>query len=347
MEVAPRQDHAPTGQSRLSVDDAANLFAKRRESAGPPREQEEASVEDLAERRRAPALDSAEDADPEVGQQPDDDETLGALSEQEDGEAGEEESAGPIALNDDQVVRLPDGTEIQVAELRRGQLREADYTQKTQVLAESRKILDDAAQRMSVQLGWLTQQATAELQQFANVDWAGLMEQDPAKFQRERLRHEQAREKFATLRAREQEILQTVQQRQQAEAGQRRKAAVQFLSKNYPGGWSQGEYQSLLAYAQQHGWPQQAVENWDDPLVFMMLRKARAFDEAQKVGRKKVVQTGPKKTLQSTRGAAQRPTAKATEQAAKDRIRQAPTRLDAVSQAAALLASRRGAGRPR
>ena len=97
MEVATRQDHAPIGQSRLSVDDAANLFAKRRESAGPPREQEEASVEDLAERRRAPALDSAAEPDPEVGQQPDDDETIGALSEQEDGAAevaGGEEAEG-------------------------------------------------------------------------------------------------------------------------------------------------------------------------------------------------------------------------------------------------------------
>jgi hypothetical protein len=54
-------------------------------------------------------------------------------------EATEETKTSPVAVNEDDVIVLPDGTEVSVKE---AALRQRDYTRKTQALAEERKALE-------------------------------------------------------------------------------------------------------------------------------------------------------------------------------------------------------------
>lgn len=334
-------DHARPGQS-LNTQQAAGLFAKRRESSGPTRPAVSVEPPQAAEPDEGAGV-LAEDVESQVA-----DEALLESDSQEQTDEGEAEEAGPLALAEDQVVRLPDGTEMPVKELTRGLLREADYTQKTQAIAEQRKRLEQTTEVLSYHLGTMRQQAQAQLAQFQNIDWPGLFEKDPVEFQKTQLRHQQAQQQFQRQQAQEQEFLQRVEQHRNAERQARITEAVNVLSRSYPGGWSDGEYNSLIDYATSHGFSRQEVSQWDDAKVFLMLRKARAFDEAQKVGTKKIVQASPGKTLKSTHGVtAQTPAAKQTETKIVQQIKSAGSTAERTRLAAQLLASRRGAGRPR
>ena len=49
--------------------------------------------------------------------------------------------------DDDNLVELPDGTKVPIDELKKGYLRQGDYTKKTQQLAEERRLLEAAQSR--------------------------------------------------------------------------------------------------------------------------------------------------------------------------------------------------------
>lgn len=68
--------------------------------------------------------------------------------EDDDPEDDEEQSDGPLALEDDATVRLKDGTETTVKELRDGALRRDDYTRKTQELADKRRELEEQQEKI-------------------------------------------------------------------------------------------------------------------------------------------------------------------------------------------------------
>ena len=107
-----------------------------------------AIAEKPAESEEDPDVDDPED---EEGESED-------LSE----DAPEEESDEPEYANgrfaaDSARVKLPDGTTATIAELKEGQLRQSDYTRKTQALAEERKAVESTRER----IGQATQQLQA------------------------------------------------------------------------------------------------------------------------------------------------------------------------------------------
>jgi hypothetical protein len=336
MEVATPLDHS-LGKSSLNTQQAAELFAKRRESQRSPQDEASVRPESEPEGVLTEAVDSPAD----------DVEALDSDSQEQTGDTEETES-GPLALSEDQVVRLPDGTELPVKELTRGLLREADYTQKTQALSEQRKSFEQATETLSYHLGALKQAAVAELQRLQSIDWADLLEKDPVAFQKSQLRLQQAQQRYQAQQAQEQGFLGEVERVRKAEKAARVTEAVATLTRVYPGGWSEGEYHSLIDYAASIGWNRNEVAQWDSAQAFLTLRKARAFDEAQKVGTKKVVQASPGKTLKSTRGATAQPTvAKQKDSSMVSQLRNAGSKQEQTRLAAQILASRRGTDRPR
>ena len=68
--------------------------------------------------------------------------------DEDDEEPDDEESDGPQELGDEVKVRLKDGTEVTVGELREGALRRDDYTRKTQELAEQRRELEEQREKI-------------------------------------------------------------------------------------------------------------------------------------------------------------------------------------------------------
>lgn len=97
---------------------------------------EEHSSENEGENTEEASTEDIEDADTDTAAE-EADENDDATTEDENQSTGSE---GYVA--DDAKVRLPDGTETTVAELKRGNLRESDYTRKTQEIGALRKELD-------------------------------------------------------------------------------------------------------------------------------------------------------------------------------------------------------------
>lgn len=123
------------------------------------------------------------------------DEASDVASEQADTEHVEEPAS------DETDVETPDteeqffeinGEQVPLSEIRASYLRQADYTRKTQELAEQRKVYQEAQfdknqLRMEALQGIeaLKQQMAIEFRQMEQPDWDYLVENDPAEFQRQ------------------------------------------------------------------------------------------------------------------------------------------------------------------
>jgi len=108
-----------------------------------------------------------------------------ALDENADGVSGDESETfeqEPTAAHDDSPIILPDGQRITVAEARKGYLRQADFTRKTQDLARERERLTQREQASVQELGDLHQHL-ASLEDM-EPDWQDLARRiPPAEFQ--------------------------------------------------------------------------------------------------------------------------------------------------------------------
>lgn len=107
------------------------------------------------------AADESEDAEDKEESDADEDEDAEDPDEKEgDEEEDQSDYVGGRFAPDSAKVNLADGTTTTIAELKRGFLREGDYTQKTQAVAEERKVIEQERQRV----GQHTQQLDEQLQ---------------------------------------------------------------------------------------------------------------------------------------------------------------------------------------
>lgn len=138
-----------------------------------------------------------------------------------------------------------DGKVYQVPpNLKEAFLRQQDYTRKTQEVAEIRKQAEayraEAEQVRSASQEELSARATAfnldsQLQQYANVDWRALLQEDPIGYQEHRLNFET----LQNQRGQVAQYLQTAEQQRSAHAQQdiakRLQETRQFAEKEIPG----------------------------------------------------------------------------------------------------------------
>lgn len=135
-------------------------------------------------------------------------------------EEGDDAQQDPDANGDETVTVLVDGkpvelTKAQIAEAHKSGLRQADYTQKTQELAEKRKAADAETakardERNQYMQGLQKAQAVLEsqLQEQQQIDWQKLLEADPVEYLKQQ----------HLAQTRQAQLQQTYQQRQQLEA---------------------------------------------------------------------------------------------------------------------------------
>lgn len=173
------------------------------------------SLDDLAN-----ALDPA---DPEIVE----DEELSAEAQETEEPADEqpEESSEP---DDDLVDAEYEGKAYKVPkELKEALLRQADYTRKTQEVAEVKKAVEQRAQLVQAQEAAISQnfekaaelkQLQAQLSQFDQVDWQALSDSDPVQAQKLLIARQQLER---SLGAKAQEFQQAQAQYQQLTAMQR------------------------------------------------------------------------------------------------------------------------------
>jgi hypothetical protein len=198
-----------------------------------------------------------------------------------------------------------DGEEVEVSldELRNGYQRQADYTRKSQSLAEQRKAYEANLQAVQNErsqyatlLGNMAQNQNAELQRFANTDWADLKETDPMEYMEKRLEYQEAKEKVSELhneRVRvqqqtESEMGQFLQEKLQKEAELLSKALPQYLE---PGSNFKDEVRN---YALNLGFSPQDIDGIADHRVIMVLHKAMMQDRISNGPANKSKKTAPK-----------------------------------------------------
>lgn len=194
-------------------------------------------------------------------------------------------------------------------------MMQADYTRKTQEVAQTRKELESQAAAIEQHRQMLAQQAEMhqaniqevaklvnlndQLAQYDQVDWQALEAEDPFRAQaawREFQQLERARNNLAgELHQKQQQAQQDqhrrtleAQQASQAEIAKRAEETMRVLTSKVPG-WNEKVATEVSTYAQNVGGytPQELFNAVGDPRAFVLLHKAMQYDKAVERASKK------------------------------------------------------------
>lgn len=260
----------------LTVHQAASSFADLIDpvEVDTPAEQEEV-VEETAETSEEEPTEELQDESAEVT---------------EDEVEGEEEEAEEEAPEPEKYIVKVDGKELEVTkdELLRGYQREADYTRKTQKLAEERRQVESEFQQVRVERDQYAQilgQLQQKLQELTpqEPDWEQLEKQDPTEYARQWTNHQRRQQQQAAIAA-EQIRLQQLQQAEQTKAMQERLLEEANRVKELIPEWRSPERakedgKALIEYGQKLGFSEQELGNVTDARALVALYKAWKFDQ--------------------------------------------------------------------
>ena len=198
-------------------------------------------------------VDTGAEAQPEEEQSESESEEVESAELQEEAEEtseeveGEEEEAEEEAPRDEKFVVKVDGKEIEVPkeELIRGYQREADYTRKTQKLAEERKLVESEFQQVRgerEQYAQVLGQLQQKLQEFEpqEPDWNRLEVEDPTEYARQWTSHQRRQQQRYAVQAEQQRLNQMQQVELQKQMQQTMAQEVASLKEKIPE-WSSPE----------------------------------------------------------------------------------------------------------
>tara|TARA_R100000278_G_C5464868_1_gene162268 strand:+ start:364 stop:1413 length:1050 start_codon:yes stop_codon:yes gene_type:complete len=294
---ATPQDNIPVKESAnkgIPVSDVrsaqeALLASLQAPASEQPEEQEEQTeVEETTPAQAAEAVESVE----QEADNPD-----GLTADDIVGDTQEEQVLEPQTYT----VKV-DGVDVQVTqdELLAGYSRTADYTRKSQVLAEQRKKADDELaatqqerQRYISQLEQLSSESDKQLDQFKNTDWTKLKSEDINEYMLQRDQYRELQENKRMLEVERNSEL----QKQQAEAQERwtQELAKQqeIMAKKLPE-WNDPTKgpklkQDIKSYALSKGFTDQEVNAMIDARAVEILNYARMYESllAAKISKKK------------------------------------------------------------
>jgi hypothetical protein len=221
-----------------------------------------------------------------------------------------------------------DGEEITVEELKRGHLRQRDYTRKTQALAEERQVLESKMteiERERAQYAQLLPQLKQRIEMTAEQepDWDTLYDADPqmaAKAERQwRKQQEQRTAQLQAVEA-EQQRLQELHRQQQDQLraqylDQQRQVLPEVIPEWRDSKVAAKEASDLRGYLINEGFSEQDVDGLSNAMLVKIARKAMLFDKgAKNVQAAKAKPKGSKaKTLKAgSRGSQPRPKSERT-----------------------------------
>ena len=189
-----------------------------------------------------------------------------------------------------------DGEKWTHDQVREGVLRQADYTRKTQALAEQRREAEAQTERELQEARMARDQYADRLQQLSQVmgvetepDWDELAQSDPAEFQRQFA----AWQKRSSQRQKLQGELERVTKERQADFQKQYQSALQRenvkLLEVFPD-WSEPDKRETAQTALRHyalgaGFADNEIDNVADHRLLVLLDKARRYDELQTRGK--------------------------------------------------------------
>ena len=217
--------------------------------------------------------------------------------EEEVEEESEDTDEEPEVEADDTIVF--EGQEYKIDDLVKGGLRQADYTRKTQALAEQRKGMEAAQQQYTAEsqavqaerqqyinaLSQIIQSSAQGLDQFARIDWESLKEEDHIEYLSKKDEYREAQEKVQQ----HQFAMQQAQQRQGVESEHQHRIMLQqehkALVDKHPD-WADDSKRRELGsklrdYAMAEGYSQEELSNLYDHRAVIMLNKAMKYDALQ------------------------------------------------------------------
>lgn len=288
----------------------------------------------------------SDDAGAEEEGGPDESEGELASAEEESEESddpAQEEPQGPLELAEDEVL-IVNGEEVSFGDLVKGNLREADYTRRTQVLAQERDSLQQREQAVAAHFGQVERGIIGEIKEIEqNTNWSDLATNSPDEFTRLRTRHQGLVMELQRHQQQSKAFLQNIEQVTQAARAEQAKVAKAVLKESIPG-WNDGMYYSLVNYAEMQGFQRQDVLKYVDPNIFVLMHKAKQFDEAQQVGTKKIVKASAKRNVRATAASTQPAPAERQQNKALDEARERAQKSGSIEDAVAVLRARRGGG---
>lgn len=234
-----------------------------------------------------------------------------------------------------------DGEEFEVTldELRNGYQRQADYTRKSQSLAEQRKAYEANLQAVQQERGQYSEvlahmadYQNMELAKFRDVDWKTLKEDDPTEYMEKRIEYQEAKDKIVEIKQEQarvqqqnnQEIAYALQQRLSEEAQSLAKALPEYADP------SSTLKNDLRQYALSSGFSEQDVDGITDHKVVLMLHKAYLHDQNKSgVSSKNTKQV--KKVLKSGTPATKGQKARRDSQAKRERLAKTGNTRDAAA----------------
>ena len=231
-------------------------------------------------------------------------------AEEETEEEVEEEEYDVVAEEDLKYTIKVDGEELEVDidELKNGYQRQADYTRKSQALAEQRKETEGIqSERMQLEqerqmyangLQMLQEQQSAKLNDFENTDWTTLKEEDPYAYMLKKDEYRDAQEKAAN-------VVQQQQLIQQEQAQEVQKARAHFVQQEYNRlvdalpEWNDKDStikKDIQEYATSVGFRPEEINQLADHRSVLVIKKAMEFDKLTKkvAPKKKAVKKVPK-----------------------------------------------------
>lgn len=173
------------------------------------------------------------------------------------------------------------------AKLKEAFLRQQDYTQKTQTLAEQRKQVEaeraSIQQRAQMQHQYVQEIAEAvaidkQLAQYKNLDWNGLIDSDPVQAMK-------LDRQMKELLANREQVVGRITQKQQMQAMEEQQftakqlqEAKAVLERDIPN-WSKETATTLREYGKTIGFSDSELENVSNPIAVKLLHKAYLYDQ--------------------------------------------------------------------
>lgn len=185
-----------------------------------------------------------------------------------------------------------DGKDIEVplAELKNGYQRQADYTRKTQEVAEIRKATT-AEQQAAAQerqayasnLQKMQAQLEGALEQQQQTNWQALIESDPVEYLKQQHLWQQRQAAYQQNIAQQQQLATVLQAEQAKSYSDHLSTQQQELLAKLPDWKDEGkaaaEKAALRTYLLQQGYDEQAVSSVADARAVVMARKAMLYDQ--------------------------------------------------------------------
>lgn len=221
------------------------------------------------------------------------------------------------------------GEKVAVEEIKLGYMRQADYTKKTQAVAEQRKAAEEQTANYESTLNALLTAAGADLSRFDNVNWEQAAIENPDQYKQAKAMFEQTKQTHDFINAQAKEHRQRMEAQQQAAMKENAKESLTVLKSTIPN-WNNDLYYSIGEYATGSlGVTTEEFNDVHDHRIITALYKAMQFDKAKTETQKKVKAT-PKKTLSGKKAEPKDLGKKDNYRKARERLRKSGSMEDAV-----------------